>query len=129
MAYSSTVLAQMLKILPRHEFNRLAESHHRRRKLRKASLWSQFVAMASAQLTGRASMRDLLGNLGAQASKLYHLGANLISRSSLARVNEQQPWTLYEALFFKLLDRCQQQAPGQRFSVQESTVFAGFLDD
>lgn len=129
MSHSSTVLAQMLKILPRHEFNRLAESHHRGRKLRKASRWSQFVAMASAQLTGRASLRDLLGNLRAQASKLYHLGANLISRSSLARVNEQQPWTLYEALFFKLLNRCQQQAPGhgfrfknRLFSLDSSTI-------
>jgi putative transposase len=39
----------------------------------------------------------------------------LISRSSLARTNEKQPWTLYEALFFKLLSRCQQHAPGHGF--------------
>lgn len=75
----------------------------------------QFVAMTSAQLTGRASLRDLLGNLAAQSSKLYHLGVGLISRSSLARTNEKQPWTLYEALFFKLLGRCQRQAPGHGF--------------
>ena len=115
MAHSSTVLSQMLKLLPRHEFDALARQHHRDRKLRKISRWSQFVAMSSAQLTGRASLRDLLGNLVAQSSKLYHLGVGLISRSSLARVNEQQPWTLYEALFFKLLGRCQQRAPGHGF--------------
>ncbi len=115
MAHSSTVLAQMLKLLPRHEFDALARQHHQGRKLRKLGRWSQFVAMASAQLTGRASLRDLLGNLAAQSSKLYHLGIGLISRSSLARVNEQQPWTLYEALFFRLLSRCQQHAPGHGF--------------
>ena len=115
MAHSSTVLSQMLKLLPRHEFDALARQHHRGRKLRKISRWSQFVAMSSAQLTGRASLRDLLGNLVAQSGKLYHLGVGLISRSSLARVNEQQPWTLYEALFFKLLGRCQQRAPGHGF--------------
>ena len=85
MAHSSTVLSQMLKLLPRHEFDALAKQHHRGRKLRKISRWSQFVAMSSAQLTGRASLRDLLGNLVAQSSKLYHLGVGLISRSSLAR--------------------------------------------
>jgi putative transposase len=115
MAHSSTVLAQMLKLLPRHEFDALAREHHEGRRLRKISRWGQFVAMASAQLTGRASLRDLLGNLAAQSSKLYHLGVGLISRSSLARTNEKQPWTLYEALFFKLLSRCQHHAPGHGF--------------
>lgn len=129
MAHSSTVLAQMLKLLPRHEFEALAQKHHKGRKLRKMTRWSQFVAMASAQLTGRSSLRDLLSNLSAQSSKLYHLGMGLVSRSSLARVNENQPWTLYEALFFKLLNRCQQQAPGhgfrfknKLFSLDSSTI-------
>lgn len=115
MAYSSTVLAQMLKLLPRHEFESLAREHHQGRKLRRISRWAQFVSMASAQLTGRTSLRDLLSNLAAQSSKLYHLGVGLVSRSSLARVNENQPWTLYEALFFRLLGRCQNRAPGHGF--------------
>lgn len=71
--------------------------------------------MASAQLTGHCSLRDLLGNLCAQSHKLYHPGMGLISRSSLARINEQQPHALYEALFLKLLGRCQQHAPGHGF--------------
>src|SRR5690625_81713 len=115
MAHSNTVLAQMLKLLPRHEFQGLAKKHHKGRKLRKMTRWAQFVGMASAQLTGRSSLRDLLSNLAAQSSKLCHLGVGLVSRSSLTRVNENQPWTLYEALFFKLLNRCQQQAPSHGF--------------
>lgn len=130
MAHSSTVLAQMLKLLPRHEFETLARQHHQGRKLRKISRWAQFVAMTSAQLTGRASLRDLLGNLAAQSSKLYHLGVGLISRSSLARTNEKQPWTLYEALFFRLLSRCQQQAPshGFRFKHKLFSLDASTID-
>lgn len=115
MSHSSTVLAQLLKLVSRHEFEALAQQHHHGRRLRKISRWGQFVAMASAQLTGRSSLRDLLGNLSAQSHKLYHLGMGLISRSSLARVNEQQPCALYESLFFKLLGRCQQHAPGHGF--------------
>lgn len=130
MAHSSTVLAQMLKLLPRHEFETLARQHHQGRKLRKISRWAQFVAMTSAQLTGRASLRDLLGNLAAQSSKLYHLGVGLISRSSLARTNEKQPWTLYETLFFRLLSRCQQQAPshGFRFKHKLFSLDASTID-
>jgi hypothetical protein len=115
MAHSNTVLSQMLKLLPRHEFEALARQHHQGRKLRKMSRWSQLVAMTTAQLTGRTSLRDLLSNLSAQASKLYHLGIGAIRRSSLARVNEQQPAELYEALFCKLLGRCQAHAPRHGF--------------
>ena len=77
--------------------------------------WSQFVAMASAQLSGRVSLRDLVHNLDAQLTKLYHLGLSRVTRSSLARVNESQPHELFEALFHKLLGRCQQLAPGHGF--------------
>jgi len=38
-----------------------------------------------------------------------------VNRSSLARVNEQQPHELYEALFGKLLARCQATASKHRF--------------
>src|SRR5699024_4249365 len=67
------------------------------------------------QLSGRTSLRDLVGNLDAQLSKLYHLGLRRVSRSSLARVNENQPHELFEALFHKLLARCQKLAPGHGF--------------
>ena len=48
-------------------------------------------------------------------SKLYHLGTGPVSRSSFARINEQQPPTLYEAPFNKLLSRCQGVAPRHGF--------------
>jgi putative transposase len=77
--------------------------------------WSQFVSLGLAQLAGRASLRDVVSNLKAQAGKLYHLGCGDVNRSSLARVNEQQPHELYEALFGKLLARCQALTPKHRF--------------
>lgn len=93
------------------------------------SRWSQFVALGLAQLTGRQSLRDIVNNLSAQGSKLYHLGVKTVSRSSLARVNAEQPYTLYERLFGRLLSRCQTSAPrhGFRFrnplySVDSSTI-------
>ncbi len=64
------------------------------------------MAMCTGQLSARASMRGLVMNLAAQSSKLYHLGIELCSRATLARVNEQQPASLYEAVFHKLLQQC-----------------------
>lgn len=130
MAHHNTIYSQLLKLVPRHEFETLAKQHHQGRKLRKMSRWSQFVALGLAQLSGRSSLRDIVSNLGAQMSKLYHLGITSVSRSSLARVNEQQPYALYEALFNKLLSRCQGLAPkhGFRFKNKLYSLDASTID-
>lgn len=115
MAHSNTVFAQLLKLVPRHRFEVLANEHHLGRRFRKTSRWSQFVALAMGQLSGRHSLRDVVANADAQSSSWYHLGAHRITRSTLARVNEQQPSTFYESLFGTLYRRCQPKAPGHRF--------------
>ena len=115
MAHSNTILAQILKLVQRHEFETLANQHHSGRSFRTASRWSQFTGLVMAQLSGRSSLRDIVENLAAQAHRLYHLGSSLLSRSNLSRMNEEKPYQLYEALFGKLLQRCQQYAPGHDF--------------
>jgi len=115
LSHNNTVFSQLLKLVPRHEFESMSHDHHYGQKLRKMNRWSQFVALATAQLAGRHSLRDVVVNLSAQARHLYHLGCRKVSRSSLARINEQQPCTLYEALFTKLYARCQGLSPQHRF--------------
>ena len=115
MAHCNTILSQILKIVPRHEFETLSIEHHWGRSFRKASRWSQFVSLAMAQLSGRTSLRDIIDNLCAQTHRLYHLGCAKLSRSNLARINEDKPYTLYEALFTKLLKRCQSMTTGHHF--------------
>ena len=115
MAHRNTVFGQLLTLLPRHEFDAEARGHQRGQRLRVMSRWAQFVALGLGQLASRQSLRDIVSNLRAQPAKLYHLGVGTVSRSSLARVNAEQPYTLYEALFGRLLSRCQQRAPGHGF--------------
>ena len=77
MAHHNTVFAQMLKFVPTclsrqgHEFESLANQHHSGRRLHKMTRWTQFVAMATAQLSGRHSLWNMASNLTAQARKLY----------------------------------------------------------
>ena len=115
MAHTNTVFSQLLKLIPRHEFESLAKEHHSGRQFRQASRWSQFVAMVMGQLSGRNSLRDMIDNLNAQAHRLYHLGSKQLSRSTLSRINNDKPYQLYEALFYKLLSRSQNKAPSHKF--------------
>lgn len=116
MAHCNTILSQILKLVPRHEFETLAKQYHSGRAFRKASRWSQFVSLTMAQLSGRNSLRDIVDNMSAQMHRLYHLGSAKLSRSNLARINEDKPYALYEALFGKLLTRCQDVAPDHKFN-------------
>jgi len=115
LAHHTTVFAQLLKLIPRHEVESVANQHHKGQKLRKMSRWAQFVALSLGQLTGRCSLRDIVSNLDVQSHKRYHLGLGAVSRSTLARVNKQQPYTLYEDLCGRLLKRCQPVAPKHKF--------------
>lgn len=115
MSHHNTVFSQLLKLIPRHEFETLAKQHHSGRAFRKASRWSQFVTLAMGQLSGRDSLRDIIDNMSAQAHRLYHLGSAKLSRSNLSRINEEKPYSLYEAMFVKLLNRCQRLTPGHQF--------------
>lgn len=115
MAHNNTVIAQLLKLIPRHEFETLAKQHHSGRAFRKVSRWDQFVALTTAQLSGRHSLRDIVSSLSAQAHRLYHVGSRLLTRTTLSRINNENPYQLYESLFGKLLQRCQSLAPGHKF--------------
>ena len=130
MAHHSTIFGQFLKLIPRHQFDTLAEDHHHGAPLRRMTRFSQFVALATGHLGRRHSLRDIVANLQAQATRLYHLGARPVTRSSLARVNEEQPCTLYEALFARLYERCQRLAPrhGFRFKNKLYSLDSSLID-
>ncbi|HEX4955057.1 MAG TPA: IS4 family transposase [Thermoanaerobaculia bacterium] len=119
MAHCNTVLFQVVRFFKRHEFESLARKHHVGQEFRSFSRWSQFMAMLVCQLSGRKSLRDIVDNLKAQGHKLYHLGMKPVSRTTLARVNDEQPHTLYKELFYKMLNRCQTVAPKNRLKLDE----------
>ena len=115
MAHHNTVFSQILKLVPRHEFSSLAIKHDGPRRSDAMSRWTQFVALASAQLTGRSSLRDIESTLDRQTNLRYHLGSGKIKRTTLARINKQLPSNFYQALFSKLYSKCQSHSPSHPF--------------
>jgi hypothetical protein len=115
MSHHSTIFAQMLRLVPRHAFEKLAREHHAGAPLRGMSRWKQLLALVAGQLTGRQSLRDIEAMLIAQGPRLYHLGAGPVARSSLARLNAEQPAALFAALFERLVAATATACPGHRF--------------
>ena len=83
--------------LPMSTFRRCVARHRGDYKVKDFSCLDQFFAMAFAQLTYLEFLRDIEGNLRAQASRLYHMGfrCSTISRNTLANANAARPWQIY----------------------------------
>jgi len=128
MAYHSSVLSQLLKLLPRHEFEKQANGCDGQRRSDALSRWSQFVALSIGQLGGRRSLRDIEATLRSQGRHRYHLGSQSISRSALSRANEQLDYRFYEDLFQSLYQRCTSNRRSH-VPLQEQAFFSGCLTD
>ena len=130
MAHCNTVLSQMLKMLPRHEFEKLANQVDGKVKATALSRWSQFAALTIGQLSGRQSLRDIESCLSTQQHLHYHLGVQSVSKSALARANEHRDAEFYTRLFEVLYHRCIKQAPrhGFRFKNKLFSLDGSLLD-
>lgn len=113
MSHHNTVISQLLKLVPRHEFQMLSEQHDNKRRTGALSRWSQFVAMFTCQVSGLSSLRDIESTLQSQHQHHYHLASQTISRSALGRANETLDYQFFVALFGKLYQRCVRHAPKQ----------------
>ncbi len=96
------MFSQILKLIPRTDFQRLVKETHAEHAAKGLSSWSQFVAMLFCQLGRAHSLREIEGGLKSCAGKLAHLGIESPRRSSLAYANAHRPWQLYEKVFGQL---------------------------
>ncbi|MHB9072247.1 MAG: IS4 family transposase [Desulfobaccales bacterium] len=106
MAHCSTLMGQLLQLIPRHVFDHLVDTHAwQGPNPRKLTYWSHLGAMLFGQWSARKSLRDLAFSLKRQARKFYHLGLTAVPRSTLADANQQRPAVIFEKTYYKLYER------------------------
>jgi IS4 transposase len=107
MRHHNTVFHTLLKLVPWHVMDRLVEEFKANRKVRRLTTQNQFVALLYAQLAGSESLRAIEAGFESHASKLYHLGACEVSRSTLSDANAQRPCAVFTGLLAELMGRCE----------------------
>ena len=106
MAHSSTLMGQLLQLIPRHVFDHLVKTHAwQGPDPRKFTYWSHLTTMLFGQWSARKSLRDLVFSINRQAHKLYHLGLSKVRRSTLSDANQQRPAVIFEQTYYKLYER------------------------
>jgi Transposase DDE domain/Domain of unknown function (DUF4372) len=96
MNHGSTIFSQIMGFLPKHKFRQCVSRYKGNYRVRSFTCFDQFLCLAFAQLTYRESLRDIVCCLRAMRDKLYHMGIRAkVSRTSLARANENRDWRIY----------------------------------
>src|SRR5439155_24660216 len=87
-----SVFHQILKLVPRMEFQQLADEHGSDRGAKGLSSWSQFVAMMFCQLGRAQSLREIEQGLASAEGRLQQLGVDVApKRSTLSYANAHRP--------------------------------------
>ena len=132
MQFTTNLFGQILQILPRSTFLRLAHENKVERNAKGFSSWDQYVAMLFCQFAQAKSLREISDGLAVTCGKLNHLGLHTApNKSTLSYANIHRPWVFYQNLFLHLRDLCYSESPGKKkkfrfknklFSLDSTTV-------
>ena len=118
MRHYNSVFHQLLKHIPWEEFDALVKQHRADVRARRLTTKSQFLAMLYGQLSGAASLREIVGGIESHRARLYHLGAKLPRRATLADANHDRPAEFFAALLSLMIGRAHR---GLRRCLSETT--------
>jgi transposase len=118
MRHQNSVFHSVLKQVPWTEFDRLVEVHGADARVRRLTTKSQLVALLYGQLSGAASLREIVTGLESHAARLYHLGADQIRRSTLSDANALRPAAVFSSLLAMMMRQVHR---GLRRSLAETT--------
>jgi len=111
MLHQNSVFHSLLKYVPWNKFDRITEGHGADELTRKLSTKRHFVALLYGQFSGATSLREIVTGMESHETRLYHLGAAPVKRSTMSDANTHRPWRVFGELFTQML---KQAHPGLR---------------
>lgn len=112
------VFAQLISFLNEDKFRRIVNKFQGNRYIKHFTCWNQLLSLMFGQLSNRESLRDLIIALDAHHSKCYHLGIGRnVSRSSLARANQDRDYHIFEEYAYFLINEARQKRATEIFKL------------
>jgi IS4 transposase len=111
MRHQNSVFHSLLKQVPWDKFDRIVEEHRADEMARKLNAKRHFVALLYGQISGATSLREIVTGMESHETRLYHLGAAPVKRSTMSDANTNRPWQVFSELFTQML---KQAHPGLR---------------
>ncbi|WP_320197265.1 IS4 family transposase [Agrobacterium rosae] len=99
MRHKNSVFHQLQQHIPWSVFDKLVDEHKADHRVRRLDTKGQFLALLFGQLAGAKSLREIEVGLLSQKTRLYHVGARTVARTTLADANAKRPADLFSDLF------------------------------
>jgi Domain of unknown function (DUF4372)/Transposase DDE domain len=125
MPRNSFILAQLLALLPRYEFQRIVNKYKGDYHTKHFKCWDQLACMIFAHIRQERSLRDIDVALNAHASKLYHTGIQQCPKSTLADANELRDYRIFEDFAKTLMQRARREYANTELAIDvNNAVYA-----
>ena len=107
MLHQNTVFHSLMKHVPWHQLERIVEQYAADDLARKLNTKQQLIALLYGQLSGGMSLREIVAGMGSHATRLYHVGAAPVKRSTFSDANSKRPWQVFGDLLTYMLKQAQ----------------------
>lgn len=128
----TNLFSQIVELVERPAFARIVRTHGAEYGAKGFTCWDQLVSMLFCHLGKAQSLREICGGLATSTGKLGHLGLHKSpKRSTLSYANAHRSYSVFEATFYHLLQRCQNECRGKRPFRFKNALFsmdATFID-
>jgi len=125
MPRNSFILAQLLALLPRYEFQQIVNKYKGDYHTKHFKCWDQLACMIFAHIRQERSLRDIDVALNAHASKLYHTGIQQCPKSTLADANELRDYRIFEDFAKTLMQRARREYANTELAIDvNNAVYA-----
>lgn len=103
MQHQNSVFHSLTKQVPWSRFEQIVEKYGADRLVRKLTTKRHFIALLYGQLSGSTSLREIVTGMASHETRLYHVGAAPVKRSTMSDANSQRPWQVFSELFAQML--------------------------
>ena len=124
------IFSELLKLIPRYQFEKAVNQYQGDRYVKSYTTWQQYITILFSQVKRKDSIRDIITGLEAYEARWYHLGLTGIHRSTFSDANNKRDFRIFEDLFYHLLARCKDLTPKHRFKFKNAlyTIDATVID-
>jgi IS4 transposase len=107
MRHHNSVFHSLTKHIPWSRFDQIVDKYGADELVRKLTTKRQLIALLYGQFSGSTSLREIVSGMESHETRLYHLGAAAVKRSTLSDANTQRPWQVFSELFAQMLPQAQ----------------------
>src|SRR5215831_4854023 len=105
MRHQNIVFRDLLKHVPWHQLERIVEAYGADQLSRKLTTKRHLVALLYGQFSGGMSLREIVAGMESHETRLYHLGAAPVKRSTVSDANRDRPYQVFSELCSLMIEQ------------------------